>query len=128
MPSNRKPWPLKWVMVPTLGFIVLYTVLTLVYRRPEPAYRPYEEAKTRATTGRLLDAGFQRIALSSSRPAVLPRNVAPPSIATTTGPGGVPASLQSVLIDQPTLIAVIDRQHRAGGAVPHRGGGPESRQ
>ena len=96
---------MKWVVLAILLFLVPYTFLTLHYRKPGPAYRPYEDMKNRANTGRLLSAGYQRITLAAERPAD-PR--AAGSTATVlAAAGGLPAELRTTLVEQPLLPAEI---------------------
>jgi hypothetical protein len=99
--KERPPWPMKWIVVAIVAVIVPYTFLTLHYRKPGPAFRPYQDMKDRANVLRLLSAGYQRITLTAQRPADPLRfaAVAP----TTVAPGGVPASLRSTLVEQPLL-------------------------
>jgi len=84
---------------------VPYTFLTLHYRKPGPAYRPYEDMKNRANTGRLLSAGYQRITLPAERPAD-PRT-AGAATAVSPAAGGLPSELHSTLVEQPLLPADI---------------------
>jgi hypothetical protein len=105
MSRARQPWPMKWILLAILLFIVPYTFITLHYRKPGPAYRPYQDMKDRANVARLLSAGYQRITLTAQRPA----DPAHPGAAAlvTAAPGGVPAGLRSTLIEQPLLPAEI---------------------
>jgi hypothetical protein len=104
-PLNRKPWPMKWVALVILVMIVPYTILTIKYRKPSPAYQPYEDSKQRANVMRLLDAGYQRITVTAERPAdplerVRQMNTlaAPASMA-----GGLPEGLATTLVEIPQL-------------------------
>ncbi|HWA10855.1 MAG TPA: hypothetical protein VG838_15555 [Opitutaceae bacterium] len=114
---SRKPWPMKWVVLAIILVIVPYTYLTLHYRKPGPAYRPYEDGKRRAVTGRLVSAGYQRIALDAQRPADPVRSGS--SAETAPAPGGLPPALTEALIDSPVLPVSIDAVTAAGstGAV-----------
>jgi len=96
---------MKWIAVAILVVIVPYTFLTLHYRKPGPAFRPYEDMKNRANTLRLLSAGYQRITLEAMRPALPGGN----ALAAPTAPAaaGVPGSLKSTLVDAPSLPAEI---------------------
>jgi hypothetical protein len=102
----RKPWPMKWVVLAIVLFIVPYTFLTLHYRKPGPDYRPYEDIKDRANTIRLLSSGYQRITVGVLRPAEPVRPAA--TAVVTPAPGGLPANLADTLIDQPLLPVSID--------------------
>jgi hypothetical protein len=103
----RQPWPLKWIVLAILLFIVPYTFLTLHYRKPGPAYRPYEDMKNRANTARLLSAGYQRITLPARRPADTEVFVAAAPV--NAVPGGLPDELRATLVALPTLAADILR-------------------
>jgi hypothetical protein len=104
-PKNRRPWPMKWVVLAIVLVIGPYTFLTLRYRKPGPAFRPYEDMQNRANVARLLSAGYRRIPLPAQRPAdpMLPIVSAPIS---TVG-GGLPAELRSTLVQTPLLPQTI---------------------
>jgi hypothetical protein len=107
---------MKWVVLVIILVIIPYTFLTLHYRKPGPAYRPYEDTKNRATTIRLLTTGYQRITLDAHRPADPLRTGA--SAVVSTAPGGLPAVLTDALIDQPVLPVSIDSVTAAASAAP----------
>ena len=96
---------MKWVVLVTVLVIGIYTYLTLHYRRPGRAFQPYQDLRDRANVHRLLDAGYQRVALEADLPAdpftfeVTAR--------TTPGAPGLPASLGSTLVEPPRLPAEI---------------------
>lgn len=117
MPAARpqKPWPMKWVLLAIIVVIVPYTYLTLHYRKPGPAFRPYEDTKNRAVTIRLLSTGYQRIALDATRPAdpLLTAASAPSAPAA----GGLPSALTGALIDPPILPVSIDSVTAAPSAA-----------
>src|SRR5215213_7515076 len=94
--ADRRPWPMKWIVLAIVVVIVPYTYLTLRYRRPEKAFQPYADLKDRANTRRLLSSGFQRITLHAQRPADPVRSVFNATI--TPGAGGLPDVLRSSLI------------------------------
>lgn len=110
--ASRKPWPMKWVVLAIVALIVPYTFLTLHYRKPGPAFRPYEDTKNRANTVRLLSAGYQRVTLGLHHPADLVRGGAAAEVAAATG--GIPTGLETALIDQPLLPVSIDAVKAAG--------------
>src|SRR5688500_16035662 len=100
-PKHRQPWPMKWILVAIVLIIVPYTVLTLRYRKPGPAFQPYEDMKNRANVSRLLEAGYQRISITAQRPAdnERPRDGA----IVTTSAGGLPSELRTTLVEAPLL-------------------------
>src|SRR5690606_6014035 len=53
MSNQRRPWPMKWVIVAIIAILVPYTFLTLRYRKPGPAFQPYEDMKNQANVTRL---------------------------------------------------------------------------
>lgn len=110
-PKERQPWPMKWIVLAILLMIVPYTFVTLHYRKPGPAFQPYEDMKNRANVVRLLAAGYQRIPLPARRPADGPSPQAGASILPDTA--GVPADLKSTLVEPPLLPAEIVRIHAA---------------
>jgi hypothetical protein len=107
MPATNKhqPWPMKWILVAIILIIVPYTFLTLRYRKPGPAFQPYEDMKIRANVSRLLEAGYQRISIPAQQPADggLPRGGA--EVAASNG--GLPTDLRSTLVEAPLLPAEI---------------------
>lgn len=109
MPASRErqPWSMKWIVLTIIVCLVVYTYLTLHYRKTTPVFRPYEDIRARATTIRLLSAGYQRIPLTAQQPAdpIAPETNA--VIAATQG--GVPDDLRTTLVDQPLLPDEIIR-------------------
>ena len=98
--KDRKPWPMKWIVLAILLFIPVYTYLTLHYRRPGPAFRPYQDMRDRADVIRLLKAGYHRVAIDASRPADL---ATPAGAQTMPAPGGLPDELRKTLVESPLL-------------------------
>ena len=105
---------MKWVALAIVLVIVPYTFLTLHYRKPGPAYRPYQDSKDRANTARLLSAGYQRVTLEAQRPADAITSVA--AAATSTAPGGLPDELRTTLVEPPLLPSDILRVSAAASA------------
>src|SRR6185295_5021278 len=103
--ADRRPWPMKWIVIAIIVVIVPYTYLTLHFRRPEKAFQPYADLKDRVNTRRLLSSGFQRITLNAQRPADPGRAFLSASVNAT--PGGLPEVLRSSLVDQPLLPSEI---------------------
>lgn len=104
---TRKPWSMKWVVAAIVIFVVGYTIINVVYRKKGPAYRPYQDAQNRATTARLVAAGWQKIAVDTRRPAEKP-DIAQPA-ATHRDYLGVGPDLDSKFAEKPKLLATIDR-------------------
>src|SRR5208282_6479745 len=102
--KERRPWPMKWVVLAIVVFIPLYTYLTLHFRRKEPAFVPYQDMRDRADVIRLLNAGYQRVTADASRPA----EAIGPGDPTTPAPGGLPPELAKTLIESPLLPETID--------------------
>jgi hypothetical protein len=88
---------MKWIVVAILLILVPYTFLTLRYRKPGPAFQPYEDMKNRTNVARLLSAGYQRIPLPAHRPA--DRTGLKGGAAVTATAGGLPADLRSTLVE-----------------------------
>jgi len=112
--KDRKPWPMKWIVLAIVLFIPLYTWLTLHYRRPGPAFRPYQDMRDRADVSRLLKAGYQRVAVEARRPAD-PMGAA--DLATSPAPGGLPEELRRTLVESPLLPLAIASVSAAPVAV-----------
>jgi len=108
-PKNSKPWPMKWVVLAIVLGLAGYTYLTLRYRKPGPAYRPYQDTVNRTTVSRLLSSGYQRIALAVERPADPPRtSVILGGVANaTTARSGLPPELDHALVGKPLLAETI---------------------
>ncbi len=101
-PLDRKPWPMKWIIVAILITIIPYTWITLAFRKPNPAHEPYQDNKDRAQVLRLLDSGFSRVDLTVQQlidPPVPPTDAAE----TKAIAGGLPPLLSDLLIDEPPV-------------------------
>ena len=96
---------MKWIVLTIIVVIVPYTFLTLYYRKPGPAYRPYQDAQDRANVVRLLSAGYKRITVAAQRPADVVRVTA--AAPTTAVLGGLPSELVATLVQKPLLPAEI---------------------
>ena len=96
---------MKWVILVILVSIGVYTFLTLRYRRPDRAFQPYSDLRDRANVHRLLDAGFQRIALEAELPADPLAFDAAARVSSASG--GLPANLRDTLVVPPQLPAEI---------------------
>ncbi len=102
--KDRKPWPMKWVVLAIVLFIPIYTYLTLHYRRPGPMFNPYEDMREQAEVLRLLHAGFHRVAIEASRPA---EAIAESGAPTLPAPGGLPRELSKDLIGTPLMALEV---------------------
>ncbi|MEJ1972074.1 MAG: hypothetical protein WDM96_06255 [Lacunisphaera sp.] len=102
-----KPWPMKWIVLAIVLFIAVYTTVEFFYRKKGPAYRPYQDAQDRATTARLLAAGWQKVQLETRRPIEKP---ALDGAAATISHelAGLGPDLESKFAEKPKLIATID--------------------
>lgn len=99
---------MKWIVLAILLLIVPYTFLTLRYRKPGPAFQPYEDMKNRVNVSRLLSAGYQRIPIIAQRPADGGRISGGAAISSAAG--GIPTDLRSTLVEPlllPTEITTV---------------------
>lgn len=98
---------MKWVVVAIVLFVAGYTVVNVLYRKPGKAFRPYEDMNTRATTARLLSAGWQKTSIDLVRPTEKPSI----GIAATIkrGPAGLGSDLGTAFAQKPQLLATVDR-------------------
>jgi len=96
---------MKWVILAILVSIGTYTFLTLEYRKPDRAFRPYEDIRDRANVHRLLEAGYQRITLEADLPA--DSMTFDSSARATATAGGLPAGLGKTLVTPPQLPSEI---------------------
>jgi hypothetical protein len=106
---------MKWIVVSILVFIPIYTYLTLHFRRPGPAFAPYQDMRDRADVIRLLKAGYQRVAIDATRPAEPAQTSG--GGPTTPAPGGLPEELRKTLIETPLLPSEIGSVSAAPTAV-----------
>jgi hypothetical protein len=118
--KDRKPWPMKWIVLSIIVFIPAYTFLTLHFRRPGPAFRPYQDLRERTDVVRLLKAGYQRVAIEAARPAEAPESG---SLATAPAPGGLPEELAKTLVEKPLLpleITSVSAAESASSGIDYR--------
>lgn len=102
-----KPWPMKWIAITILIFVVGYTVVNVTLRKPGRAYRPYQDSQDRATTTRLLNAGWQKIHIDTLRPVEKPTTANPASISRAAV--GLGLDLEPNFAERPKLLATIDK-------------------
>jgi hypothetical protein len=115
----RQPWPMKWVVLAILVFVVGYTLVNVYFRKPGRGFRPYEDMNNRATTARLLAAGWQKLPVDVRRPAEKPAVDDIPA-AVSRAAIGLGADLEDKFAEKPKLLASIDRVV-APAAVEHGG-------
>lgn len=106
--NGPKPWPMKWIVLAIVVFVVGYTLVNLYFRKPGRAYRPYQDAQDRATTARLLAAGWQKMSVATRRPVETPPAEDIPA-AVTREAAGLGADLEGRFAERPRLLATIDR-------------------
>ncbi len=111
--KDRKPWPMRWIVLSILVFIPIYTYLTLHFRRPGRAFAPYQDLRDRTDVVRLLKAGYHRVAVEATRPAEPPPDGA---LAASPAPGGLPAELRKTLVETPLMPLEISRVTAAQAA------------
>ncbi len=111
---------MKWIALAILLLVVPYTIVTLRYRKPGPAFQPYEDMKNRANVSRLLAAGYQRIPIVAQRPADTGRAIGGAQV--RTAPGGLPADLKSTLVAPlllPTAITSVTAAETGATMLPY---------
>lgn len=120
--ANRKPtpkpWPMKWVVLAIVVFMVGYTLVNLYFRKPGQGYRPYQDAQDRATTARLLAAGWHKSAVDFRCPVEKPSVDNPATV--TRAAVGLGPDLTPNFAEPPQLLASIDRVVAPGSVA--RGG------
>lgn len=98
---------MRWIVASILLFIVPYTYINVKYRKAGPAFEPYADMQAQANVKRLLEAGYTRVTVRAERPfPALPRadiTVGAPLAAPTPASGGLPAPLDTVLVETPRL-------------------------
>lgn len=98
---------MKWIVVAIAVFVVGYTIVNIYLRKPGKAYRPYQDSQDRATTARLLAAGWQKMPVDTRRPVEKPAVDAPAAI--TRAAVGLGPDLTPNFAEKPKLLATIDR-------------------
>ena len=99
---------MKWIVAAIVIFIAGYTVVNLYFRKPGRAYRPYQDSQDRATTARLVAAGWQKITVDTRRPAEKASATESPATVTRDYVG-VGADLDGKFAEKPKLLATIDK-------------------
>ena len=98
---------MKWVVAAIVVFVVGYTLVNIYFRKPGRAFRPYEDMNKRATTARLLSAGWQKLPVDLTRPLEKPGFGITASVARAGS--GLGSELDAALAEKPTLPSSIDR-------------------
>lgn len=99
---------MKWIVVAILLFVAGYTVVNLYFRKEGPAYRPYQDAQDRATTARLLAAGWHKLPVDTRRPVESPAPAETPA-AVSRGAVGLGLDFEPNFAEKPVLAASIDK-------------------
>ncbi len=99
---------MKWIVAAILVFAAGYTAVNFYFRKPGPAYRPYQDAQDRATTSRLLAAGWSKLPVDDRRPAEKPP-AGEASAPVTRGAVGLGLDLDPNFAEKPKLPGSIDR-------------------
>lgn len=98
---------MKWIVVAIVLFVIGYTLVNIYYRKPGRAFEPYADMNNRATTVRLLSAGWQKLPVDLSRPAEKPGLGLHASM--TRGSAGIGTELAAAFAEKPVLLNSIDR-------------------
>jgi hypothetical protein len=112
MPPPRplpKTLPLRWVVVAIVVFIGAYTFLRLHFGKRGKPFEPYHDLGERVASQRLVDLGYERVAVEIAQPAEsLPASRFAPAAAEIGSTfGGLPAELDGAIAARPALPAHI---------------------
>ena len=99
---------MKWIVVAITIFVVGCTLGNIYFRKPGRGFRPYEDMNNRATTARLLAAGWQKMPVDTRRPVEKPTAEDIPA-AVTRDIAGLGPDLEAKFAEKPRLLASIDR-------------------
>jgi hypothetical protein len=108
---------MKWIVLAIVIFMVGYTLVNVYFRKKDPGYRPYQDAQDRATTARLLAAGWHKIPLETRRPIEKP-DADDASAKIKREIAGLGPDLESKFAEKPKLVATIDKA-AAPASVAH---------
>ena len=108
---------MKWIVLAIVIFMVGYTLVNVYFRKKDPGYRPYQDAQDRATTARLLAAGWHKVPLETRRPVEKPDADAS-SAKIKREIAGLGPDLESKFAEKPKLVTTIDRA-AAPASVAH---------
>src|ERR1022692_1867847 len=133
--KDRSPWPMRWIVLAIVLFVPVYTWLTLHYRRPGPAFRPYQDMRDRADVVRLLKAGYKRVAIDARPPS---EPIPETGVAASPAPGSLPPELRKTLVESPLLppplppararVQALPGHARQGGCREAAQGGVQARR
>lgn len=98
---------MKWVVLAIVVFVIGYTLVNVFYRKKGPAFRPYEDMNKRATTVRLLNAGWQKLPVELTRPAAKPGLSLSATI--SRAGSGLGSELEASFAEKPRLLGSIDK-------------------
>ena len=110
---------MKWIVLSIVLFMVGYTLVNVYFRKQGPGYRPYQDAQDRATTARLLAAGWKKIPLETRRPIEKP-DAADATATIKHEIAGLGPDHESKFAEKPRLVTTIDRA-AAPASVAHGG-------
>ena len=99
---------MRWIVAVIVLFMAGYTAVNLYYRKAGRPYRPYQDAQDRATTARLLAAGWQKVPVDARRPTEKPVTDDAPA-AVTRAASGLGPDLTPKFAELPKLLATIDK-------------------
>lgn len=99
---------MKWIAGAIITFILVYTAVNFYFRKPGQAYRPYQDAQDRATTARLLAAGWQKMPVETRRPVEKPP-ADDPVASIKRAMLGLGADLEGKFAEKPKLLTTIDQ-------------------
>ena len=108
---------MKWIVLAIVIFMVGYTLVNVYFRKKDPGYRPYQDAQDRATTARLLAAGWHKIPLEIRRPVEKPDG-SDASARIKREIAGLGPDLESKFAEKPKLVTTIDKA-AAPASVAH---------
>lgn len=105
-PAQKKPWPMKWVVLAIVISLAGYTYVTLKYRKLNRPAQPVEDARERFVISRLRQAGYNRINVNAELPGDPASSLAgltKPFAEIKDAPGGLPAELAETFAEKPRL-------------------------
>jgi len=104
--AQPKPWPMKWVVLVIAIFIVAYTFINFRYRKPGKGHEPAAEMRQRVAAARLKEAGWEKLPVSTRRPA---ERISGDDAPISRGIFGLGLDFNTALVDKPGLLRSIDQ-------------------